>query len=277
MKQNERAPAPRLKHSLGQNFILDAALQHELAALTGIGGQDEVLEIGAGSGMFTRELAALAAHVTAVELDRDLLPYLRAATLSCGNVSVEHQDILKMDWYAFAAQHGPFHVAANLPYHITTALLTRLIQLDLPILSMHLMLQQESAEKLIALPGQPGYGPLTLEIGWRYSAEIRKYLPRSVFTPPPKVDSAFISLLRRPAAPFEAVDEKRLFALIRAGFALRRKTLLNNLMNRYQLGRDETAAWLSVAGLPENLRAEQAGIADFVRLLETADGHISKK
>ena len=150
MKQNARPAGPALKHSLGQNFILDPALQQELAGLTSLGPDDEVLEIGAGSGMLTQALADRVKHVTAVELDREMIPYLKAAVLSRPNVTVLRQDILRMDWQAFAKETGPFHIAANLPYHVTTALLTQLTGQELPILSMHLMLQKESAEKLCA-------------------------------------------------------------------------------------------------------------------------------
>lgn len=266
MKKGNRQAGPALKHSLGQNFILDAGLQNELAALTGLDSEAEVLEIGAGSGMLTQALAERVRHVTAVELDREMIPYLKAAVLNCPNVTVVHADILRFDWQAFAEEHGPFHIAANLPYHVTTALLTRLTELDLPIQSMHLMLQKESAEKLCAGPSEEGYGPLTLRLQWEYEPEIRKYLPREVFTPPPRVDSAFISLTRKSAPPAQVSDEKKLFEVIKAAFALRRKTLLNNLMNRYGLNREQTLAWLSSASIPENARAEQLGIEAFVEL-----------
>ena len=268
MKRPRPQTGPALKHSLGQNFILDPALQRELAALTGLTKDDEVLEIGAGSGMLTQALAEQAGHVTAVEVDREMIPYLKAAVLHFDNVTVLQADILRMDWEAFAQEHGAFHIAANLPYHVTTALLTRLVDLDLPILSMHLMLQKESAEKLCAGTGQPGYGPLTIELGWRYEPEIRKYLPREVFTPPPRVDSAFISMTRRDKPPAAVRDERRLFEVIRAGFALRRKTLLNNLMNRYQIPREQAATLLNAAGIPENARAEQVDIAHFAALAD---------
>ena len=268
MKQNTRPAGPALKHSLGQNFILDPALQQELAGLTGLGPDDEVLEIGAGSGMLTQALADRVKHVTAVELDREMIPYLKAAVLSRPNVTVLRQDILRMDWQAFAKETGPFHIAANLPYHVTTALLTQLTGQELPILSMHLMLQKESAEKLCAGAGDPGYGPLTLLLSWQYEPEIRKYLPRECFTPPPRVDSAFISLTRRGAPPAAVRDESFLFGLIRAGFALRRKTLLNNLMNRYRLTREQALSWMAAAGIPENARAEQLDIARFAALAD---------
>ena len=271
MKAGTRNSGPALKHSLGQNFILDPALQDELAALTGLTEEDAVLEIGAGSGMFTMPLARRAWHVTAVELDREMIPYLKAATLSLPNVTVLQADILRFDWEAFAQETGPFHIAANLPYHVTTALLTRLTQLDLPILSMHLMLQKESAEKLCAGPGEEGYGPLTLALAWRYTPEIRKYLPREAFTPPPRVDSAFISLTRRSAPPMDGIDEQALFALIRASFALRRKTLLNNLMNRYHLTRDQAQAWLAAAGVPPTARAEEVDAEGFARILRRGE------
>ncbi len=260
--------APRLKHSLGQNFILDEAIQRELAALTGLGPEDTVLEIGAGSGALTRALAERVRSVTAVEIDRDMIPFLRANVLSCSNVEVVQADILTFDWLAFAASAGPFSIAANLPYHITTALLTRLITLPLPLQSMHLMLQKESAEKLCAGPGDPGYGPLTIEISWRYAPEIRRILPRETFTPPPRVDSAFISLTRRDAPPVPVRDEDRLFELIGAAFALRRKTLLNNLMSRYHLPRETCLERLRAAGLGENVRAEEMSLAQFAALAD---------
>ena len=270
MKQSNHRGAPALKHSLGQNFILDPALQRELAELTGLGPEDEVLEIGAGSGMLTRELAQRASHVTAVELDREMIPYLKAAVLSHPNVEVVRADILRFDWQAFAGAHGPFHIAANLPYHVTTALLTKLTQLTLPIRSMHLMLQKESAEKLCAGPGEEGYGPMTLILGWSYEPEIRKYLPREAFTPPPNVDSAFISLIRREAPPAPVQDEQLMFGIINAGFALRRKTLLNNLMNRWHLTREQTLSWLKNASIDGNARAEQLGIRQFAALADHA-------
>ena len=268
MKHEHHSPVPALKHTLGQNFILDPALQEELADLTGLGPQDEVLEIGAGSGMLTQALARRAGHVTAVEIDREMIPYLKAATLSHPNVTVLNADILRFDWAGFQAEHPCFHVAANLPYHITTELLTTLVRMDLSIQSIHLMLQQESAEKLCAGPGEPGYGPLTLELSQHYEAEIRKYLPREAFTPPPRVDSAFISLVRRPAPRCAVSDPALLSQLIRAGFAMRRKTLLNNLTNRYHLSREAAAAWLEAAGLPATVRAEQVSLEGFAVLAE---------
>lgn len=269
MKKHSVHAGPQLKHSLGQNFILDEALQEELAALTGLTEEDNVLEIGAGSGMLTCALARRVGHLTAVELDQEMIPYLKAAVLPYPNVTVVRQDVLKMDWQAFAAEQGPFSVAANLPYHVTTAVLTKWMSLDLPIRSIHLMLQKETTERLCAAPGGEGYGPMTVMIAWRYVAEIRKYVPREAFTPVPGVDSAFLSLVRRDAPPFDGTDESRLFDLIKAAFATRRKTILNNLMNRYHLTREETEAWLDRAGVSADLRAERLSLADFDRLVKS--------
>ena len=121
MRTGAKLTGPALKHSLGQNFILDPDLQRELARLTGLGENDTVLEIGAGSGMLTQALAEQVRAVTAVELDREMIPYLKAAVLSHPNVTVVQADILRFDWQAFAETHGNFHIAANLPYHVTTA------------------------------------------------------------------------------------------------------------------------------------------------------------
>ena len=268
VKHHDKYARPALKHSLGQNFILDSVLQEELAGLTGLGKDDQVLEIGAGSGMFTAALAQRVGQLTAVELDAEMIPYLKAAVLQYPNVTVIQQDILKMDWKAYAETHGPFHIAANLPYHVTTALLTQIMGQTLPIESIHLMLQRESAEKLCAEPGDEGYGPMTLIVAWRYTAEIRKYVPREAFTPAPRVDSAFISLVRRDQPPCRVNDENLMFGLIQAGFAHRRKTLLNNLMNRYQLPREAIIRWLGLAHIPADARAEQVSLREWVSLAD---------
>ena len=265
-RQGRSSPVLRPKHSLGQNFILDERLQAELAEATGLGADDTVLEIGAGTGLFTRALADRAGHVTALEIDRDLIPYLKASLLSRDNVTVLEGDALRFDFSAFAEAHGPFSIAANLPYHITTALLTKLTRQDLPIRSIHLMQQKESAEKFVSGPGDEGYGTLPLRVQWRFTPQIVRVLPPEAFTPAPKVDSAFLGLTRRETPPVRTKDEAFLFRVINAAFAARRKTLLNNLLSAFPFARDELLKYIGQAGLAPTARAEELDIAAFARL-----------
>lgn len=271
MRQNKAIPA--LKHSLGQNFILDETIQAELADFTGVTKTDCVLEIGAGSGMLTKQLAQRCGRMTAVELDMEMIPWLKAAVLSCENVEIIQGDILRLSLKELTSSFDSFHIVANLPYHITSQLMTKVLnQPDLPISGMHFMLQKESAEKLCAKPGDDGYGPLPIKTQWYYEPVIRKIYPPSVFTPPPKVDSAFISLTRRTERPALPVDEKTFFRIVSGVFAQKRKTLLNNLIASFQLGRPDALSVLQDLGLPENTRAESMDTDQLILLSEKLAG-----
>ena len=266
MKQSQKGPSIQLKHGLGQNFILDESIQSQLVELAEIGPDDNVLEIGAGSGALTAQLAKRCRRVMAIEIDREMIPWLKAATLNADNVDIIQGDATRLNLPLLTKELGPFKIVANLPYHITTELITMLVSSSLPILSMHIMLQKESAEKLCASPGESGYGPLTLRTQWRSEPHIALRLPAEAFTPPPKVDSAFLALIRRETPPAAVTDEKQLFRLISASFALKRKTLVNNLMNAYHRPREETVNLLRSLPIKETVRAEELSIQDFVRL-----------
>lgn len=268
----QQKPSPVLKHSLGQNFILDETLQAELADFTGVTEKDNVLEIGAGSGMLTKQLALRCGRLIAVELDRDMIPWLKAAVLSCPNAEIVQGDILRLSLSELTAPFDSFHIVANLPYHITSQLMTKVLnQPDLPILSMHFMLQKESAEKLCARPGEEGYGPLPIKTQWYFEPAIRKTYPPAVFTPPPKVDSAFISLYRRTQSIAD-IDEKMLFRVITGVFAQKRKTLVNNLVASFQMNRADALSVLQELSLPENTRAESMNIHQLLLLTEKLTG-----
>ena len=264
----QQTNTPRLKHSLGQNFILDERVQAELADLSGVGKEDAVLEIGAGSGMLTRELASRCREVRAVEVDREMIPYLKAATLSCPNVRVIQGDALRLSLSEVTEGWEAFRIVANLPYHITSQLMTRLLKGGLPIRSIHCMLQKETALKLCAGRGEDGYGPLALRAQWMYDCEVLKVYPPKVFTPPPKVDSAFLAMVRRDAPPEEVSDEDALFRLITGVFAQRRKTMLNNLTASFQLTREDAQEVLTEAGLSETARADRTELKALVLLTE---------
>ncbi|MCL2811296.1 MAG: 16S rRNA (adenine(1518)-N(6)/adenine(1519)-N(6))-dimethyltransferase RsmA [Clostridia bacterium] len=252
------------KHSLGQHFLFDEDLLAHLVELAGITAEDDVLEIGPGSGTLTRQLAAHARRVLAVEIDRDLLSILAETLADCPNVTVIHSDILHTDVAPLFA--GRFKALANLPYYLTTELLTRLLTAKLPMDTLAVMVQAEVGDKMIAEPGAPEYGPLAVLC--RYFADTRKALrvPAGRFSPPPKVDSVFMRLDIRAQPPVVCEDEALLLRVIRCAFAMRRKTLLNNLRAGFGLDKAGALDCVGAAGLSTDIRGERMCLADFAAI-----------
>ena len=258
------------KHSLGQNFIEDEALLEELAGLSLVTPEDCVLEIGPGFGALTRPLARRARQVLSLEIDKALLPILNVTLASYANVQVVQGDVMKTDLAALVRQafgeNCSLRVAANLPYYITTDVISRLI-LDLPqAKSIAVMIQKEVGDKLLSGPGEEGYGPLAILC--QYTCQVRRALdvPAACFNPPPKVDSSFMVLTRRqePLAP--VADEALFFRLVRAAFAMRRKTMTNNLAAGFALDRAQAAALLESSGMSAQVRAEALSIEQLCAL-----------
>ena len=260
------------KHSLGQNFIEDEALLEQLAELSLVGAQDCVLEIGPGFGALTRPLAARAARVLSLEIDETLLPILRVTLERCPNARVMQGDVMRTDLAALVrtelGDNAPLRVAANLPYYITTDVLLKLLR-ELPqALSYAVMVQKEVGDKLLSGPGDEGYGPLPILC--QYACEVRRALdvPAACFTPPPKVDSSFMVLERRLTPLFAPKDEALFLHLVRAAFAMRRKTLLNNLTAGLALSREQAAQALDAAGLRMSTRAEELSMGELCALAD---------
>ena len=263
------------KHSLGQNFLTDAALLESLIDETGVGSQDHILEVGPGGGDMTRLLSARCKTVTAVEIDRDLIPILRVIMENADNFTLIEGDILRVNIPELMADKGPFHVVANIPYYLTTDLLTLLLQGNLPIRSINVMVQKEAAQRVLAGPSTPEYGPLALRAQYYARPRLARIVEAACFTPPPKVDSAFLCMPFREEPPVSVPDEKRFFKLINAAFALRRKTLCNNLMSAYRLERMDAAAWIARAGLAENVRGEALTMEEFAELARMEESALS--
>ncbi|MDR1093045.1 MAG: 16S rRNA (adenine(1518)-N(6)/adenine(1519)-N(6))-dimethyltransferase [Clostridiales bacterium] len=297
------------KKRFGQNFISDVNFLRSLVNLAGISKADNVLEIGAGAGALTRELAAAARFVAAYEIDRDLEPILTAALKGAENVRLVLADALKADNAEIAAlfrkgnaqctMHNAqlkdkpqvsdreqsdknpdntslfslltsqfpdfqFKLVANLPYYITTPLIFKF--LDAPTCAeMAVMVQKEVAERLAAKEGTAAYGALTVAVGVAADVKILKRVPRKIFYPVPDVDSAFVSI-KRNAEKFAVSDRAVLSRLIGSAFAMRRKTLANNLMRGFSLPREQAETLLKAAGLPLNVRGEALSPARFVAL-----------
>lgn len=262
------------KHSLGQNFIEDETLLEELAGLSLAGENDCVLEIGPGFGALTKPLAARSLRTLSLEIDSTLLPILRVALEHSPNAEVVLGDVMKTDLAGLVSEHFgtecSLRVAANLPYYITSDVLQKLMK-ELPqAKSIAVMIQKEVAEKLLTGPGDDGYGPLTLMLNLYYDIEIAKHVPAACFTPPPKVDSAFVVMERREAPRYPLDDEDAFMRLVKAAFAMRRKTLPNNLMGFFRKDREGTIALLESCGIGEKQRAEELTLEQFCRLSNAA-------
>lgn len=254
------------KISLGQNFIYDEALLSKLVELSGIGPEDSVLEIGAGRGDLSLALAKRCQKLVTLEIDDRLIPVLEERLAPYPGVSILHQDVMNCDLDALTRDFPPFHVVANLPYYITTPILNLLLRLKTSIRSASLMVQEEAAERVFAGPKDKGYGPLALLAAYRARGERLLKVPSSCFTPPPKVDSCFISLRFHDKPPVAVKDEAALFRLFHHAFAHRRKTLQNNLMGAYGLSREKSAEILRSLNYPLTLRAEELSLEGFAAL-----------
>ncbi|MBR0402621.1 MAG: 16S rRNA (adenine(1518)-N(6)/adenine(1519)-N(6))-dimethyltransferase RsmA [Lachnospiraceae bacterium] len=262
-----------LKKGFGQNFLINAAVLESIVEGAGVTKDDALLEIGPGIGTLTMYLARAAGSVTAVEIDKRLIPILRDTLMGADNVRVIQNDILKLDIAALAEEMNggrPFKVVANLPYYITTPIIMELLEGGAPIESITVMVQQEVADRMQAAPGTKDYGALTLAVQYYTTAHVITEVPPESFIPPPKVTSAVIRLDRHAEPPVAVRDPKLMFRLIRAAFNQRRKTLVNALANAPDTGLDkaEAARILEAAGLDPKVRGEKLGLAEFAALAD---------
>ena len=253
--------------ALGQNFITDPAVCPKMAALSGVGPADGVLEIGPGVGVLTVELAKTAKTVVTVELDKRLLPLH-----DIGNNAYVEADVMKTDLRALAEKYftsgQKLHVCANLPYYITSPVLMRLLGCGVPFESLTLMVQKEAADRITAKLGQRDAGALTAAVEYYANAETLFYVNAGSFTPPPKVNSAVIRLTRRTEPPVQTKDEEWFFRTVKAAFAHRRKTAANGLSGELGLGRQAVADALSSLGLPPDARAETLDMRQMAALAD---------
>ncbi len=218
----------RFTKSLGQNFLVDPTVVADIIAGSGITKSDHVLEIGPGVGSLTRALLGAAAHVTAVEIDSELIPILREELKDFPNFTLVEGDVLKTDLKALAGE-GPVKVVANLPYYVTTPILLRLLEEDFPWQTITIMIQKEVALRLNAKPGTKDYGSLTVLVAYYADTEMVRLVTPQSFVPQPKVDSVVIRLDRLTEKRVTPKNEELFFKVVRQSFAMRRKTLHNTL------------------------------------------------
>ena len=243
------------KKSLGQNFLTDENLLDSIAEAAGIGKNDTVVEIGCGAGTLTRALSKLAGRVYAYEIDRDLRPVLAETLAGCENTEVIFRDFSKENLGDLYREIGEYTVVANLPYYVTTPIVTRLLEEGAGVRGVCVMVQQEVAERFAAKEDTPEYGAITAAIALRGTAKIVKKVGRNMFYPAPNVDSAVVKIdFTENALPVKDKDMYR--KTVRCAFLNRRKTLENNLMKSFSLSRETAAEILNRAGVEEKARGE---------------------
>lgn len=255
----------------GQNFLIDTRVLEKIISAADITKEDFVLEIGPGIGTMTQYLCEHARAVAAVEIDKNLIPILENTLDAYKNVEIIQQDILKMDIGSLVQEKNqgkPIKVVANLPYYITTPIIMGLFESHVPIESITVMVQKEVADRMQVGPGTKDYGALSLAVQYYAKPEIVANVPPNCFIPRPKVGSAVIRLNRHKEPPVQVKEEKQMFALIRASFNQRRKTLVNGLNNAPDIpyGKGQMIQALEEMGLPANVRGESLTLAQFARL-----------
>ncbi len=255
----------------GQNFLIDTHVLEKIISAAGVGEEDFVLEIGPGIGTMTQYLCEHAREVAAVEIDKNLIPILQDTLSIYGNVQIIQQDILKMDINRLVQEKNQgksIKVVANLPYYITTPIIMGLFESHVPIESITIMVQKEVADRMQVGPGTKDYGALSLAVQYYAKPEIVAHVPPNCFMPRPKVGSAVIRLTKHKQPPVQVVQERQMFALIRASFNQRRKTLVNGLNNAPDIfySKEEIVQALEEMGLPPNVRGETLTLEQFARL-----------
>ena len=255
----------------GQNFLIDTHVLDKIIAASGITGEDCVLEIGPGIGTMTQYLAENAREVVAVEIDDHLIPILEDTLSAYDNVTVINDDILKVDINKIAQERNdgkPIKVVANLPYYITTPIIMGLFESHVPLKSITIMVQKEVADRMQEGPGSKEYGALSLAVQYYAKPEIVANVPPNCFIPRPNVGSAVIRLTRYEEPPVKVQDEAKMFALIRASFNQRRKTLVNGLGNAAGLNvsKEQVQKALEIMGLSPTVRGETFSLEQFARL-----------
>ncbi|WP_432628252.1 16S rRNA (adenine(1518)-N(6)/adenine(1519)-N(6))-dimethyltransferase RsmA [Brotaphodocola sp.] len=257
----------------GQNFLIDPHVLDKIISAAGVTKDDMVLEIGPGIGTMTQYLAEAAGRVVAVEIDNNLIPILQETLKDYENVTVIHNDILKVDIAELAEKYNggrPIKVVANLPYYITTPIIMGLFESHVPIDNITVMVQKEVADRMQEGPGSKNYGALSLAVQYYAEPYIVANVPPNCFIPRPSVGSAVIRLTRHKEAPVQTKDEQLMFRLIRASFNQRRKTLQNGLNNASDLHftKEQIAKAIETMGLSPSVRGETLTLEQFARLTD---------
>jgi 16S rRNA (adenine1518-N6/adenine1519-N6)-dimethyltransferase len=258
----------RRSHALGQHFLGDPNTARRIVRLAAVEPGDHVVEIGPGIGSLTIALAEAGASVLALELDRHVLPALAEVIADQPAVRVVHGDALTANLGELLPElPGGWKLVANLPYNVATPIVARILEQAPTVESLLFMVQREVGERLAASPGGRDYGAISVKVAYYGNAHVVGSVPRTVFLPPPNVDSALVRIVRHDAPPVDVPSPEALFALVRAGFGQRRKMLRRALQT--QLG-DRTLAVLEAAGVDPRARAEALDLSAWAAITRAA-------
>lgn len=260
-----------IQKKYGQNFLIDEHVLNKIIAAAELNKDDYVIEIGPGIGTMTERMAPECKHVTAIEIDKELIPILSETLSGFDNVDIINEDVLKVDLNKLIAERNdnkPVKVVANLPYYITTPIIMSLLENKIPIDTITVMVQKEVADRMMVGPGTKDYGALSLAVQYYAKPYIVANVPMNCFIPRPNVASAVIRLTCHKEPPVTVKDEKLMFNLIRASFNQRRKTLINGISNFSGLSftKEQVAMALNSIGLSENIRGEALDLEKFAKL-----------
>ncbi len=263
------------KKNLGQNFLADANIARKITDAACISETDDVLEIGPGFGALTQFMLPKAKSVTAVEIDPFACSVLADAFAGADNLRIVHADILKTDLADLTGRRrGGLIAVSNLPYYITSPILLKLLSEGVRFDRIVVMMQKEAAARISGAPGTKDYSSFTVALDYYAEAEHLFSVPSTVFYPRPNVDSSVGMLVPRTSPKITVRDEATFFKTVRAGFAMRRKTLLNCLSAAFPLSKEKLSALIASAGIDPLTRAERLTIEQFGRLSDAIYAHI---
>lgn len=267
----------RFKKNLGQNFLTDSNLLRAFVKDAGVTSEDTVVEIGAGAGTLTRALAQKAKRVVAFEIDEELTPVLDKVKEEYPSVEIRFEDVLKLsDEQIKERVSETFVVVANLPYYVTTPMIMKFVDGTLDVKSMTLLMQKEVAERLIAKPKTSEYGAITAAIDAVADTEIMRIVDRRMFYPVPNVDSALVKITFN-RNKYNFSDYKIFKKTVKAAFAMRRKTLVNNLISAFSISRENAENIVVCSGYEKTVRGEELSCEEFVALSDKIADLIKQK
>ncbi|HPW99557.1 MAG TPA: 16S rRNA (adenine(1518)-N(6)/adenine(1519)-N(6))-dimethyltransferase RsmA [Sedimentibacter sp.] len=258
----------KFSKSLGQNFLIDGNIIKRIAEIADLDENSGIIEIGPGFGTLTQVLCRKAKKVLAIEVDKSLKEVHRG-TLNYPNLKIIYEDFLKVDVNKLIEEEFQgldVKIAANLPYYITTPIIMKILEEKYNISRIVVMVQKEVAQRLSAKAGTGDYGAITLAVRYRADTDIKMIVPNTVFMPKPKVDSAVVEFKILSEPRIKVMDEEMLFAVIKASFGQRRKTILNGLSNNLNLSKEIIKDSLVCAGIDPGIRGEKLTLEEFGRI-----------
>ena len=269
----------KFSKSLGQNFLIDDNVIDRILEGARLSETDRIIEVGPGIGTLTREMGKVAENVVAIEIDKTLIPILQETLADLDNVEVVNEDILKVDVQGLINEKlngGPVKLVANLPYYITTPIVMKFLEEDIPVTDIVVMVQKEVADRMNAKPSTKDYGALSVAVQYYCDTEIVAKAPRHMFVPQPNVDSIVIGLHVRNEKKYVVDNEDIFFKTVKASFGQRRKTLLNSLGGLGFLSKDQIKEALKAANIDEKRRGETLSIDEFANLSNEINKFSSK-